>query len=178
MADGERFVQLADGQRLALGTADVRVVALPGHTSDMTGLVVDGAALIGGDSLFEDSVARPDLESGDAGAADAARQLYATLHARVLSLPPSTRLLPCHYPGGRRDGPIAPTLAEVRPRLPELDGDVERFVRGVLDGMPARPANFEAIIESNLGLSADAEAASRLEVGANNCAASRSWSAA
>ena len=178
IADPGRFSEVEDGQRLPVGSADVRALALPGHTSDMTGLLVDGAALVGGDSLFADSVARPDLEVGDAGAEDAARELYATLHARVLSLPPSTRLLPCHYPGGRRDGPIAPTLAEVRPRVPELDGDVDAFTRSVLDGMPPRPANFEAIIESNLGRGPDAEAASRLEVGANNCAASRSWSAA
>jgi glyoxylase-like metal-dependent hydrolase (beta-lactamase superfamily II) len=178
VADPERFTPVADGRALPLGRADLRVVALPGHTSDMTGLVVDGAALVGGDSLFADSVARPDLESGDAGAGDAARELFATLHERVLSLPPETLLLPCHYPGGRRDAAIAPTLGDVRARLPELDGDPEAFVRGVLDGMPPRPANFEAIIEANLGRGPDADAAGRLEVGANNCAASRSWASA
>src|SRR5205823_3381028 len=113
--------------RLPLGAADVRVVALPGHTSDMTGLLVDGAALVGGDSLFADAVARPDLEAGDTGADAAARELFQTLHAHVLSLPPSTRILPCHYPGGRRDEPIAPTLAEVRPRVPEVDGGEDGF---------------------------------------------------
>ncbi|MGN6379573.1 MAG: MBL fold metallo-hydrolase, partial [Gaiellales bacterium] len=168
-------VPVEDGRRLELGSADVRVVALPGHTSDMTGLLVDGAALIGGDSLFADAVARPDLEAGDAGAAEAARQLHRTLHACVLSLPADTTLLPCHYPGGRLGGPVAPTLAEVRRAMPQLDAGEDEFVRFLLDSMPPRPANYEQIIAANLGAGPDAETAARLEVGANNCAVSRAW---
>src|SRR5262249_49717396 len=113
LRDPERFATLGDGNLIALGGAEVTVLALPGHTSDMTGLLVDGRALIGGDSLFADSVARPDLEEGDAGASDAARRLWVTLHERVLALPGDTLLLPCHYPGGRQEGPIAPTLDQV-----------------------------------------------------------------
>ena len=170
--DPQRFTPVADGERLDVGS-DVRVLALPGHTTDMIGLMVDGRALIGGDSVFADSVARPDLEAGDAGAEDAARQLFQTLRTRVLTLPPETVLLPCHYPGGRVGGPIAPTLAEVRRAIPELDGGEDEFVRFLLSSMPPRPANYEQIIAANLGESSDAEAAARLEVGANNCAVSR-----
>jgi glyoxylase-like metal-dependent hydrolase (beta-lactamase superfamily II)/rhodanese-related sulfurtransferase len=171
--DPQRFQPVEDGQLLELGDAELRVLALPGHTSDMIGLLVDGAALIAGDSLFADSVARPDLEAGDEGARAAARVLHATLHERVLSLPGDTLLLPCHYSGGRVGGPIAPTLADVRAGMPELDAPADDFVRAVLDSMPPRPANYLQIIEVNLGGGEDAEAAARLEVGANNCAVSR-----
>ena len=41
----------------------------------MTGLLVADRALIGGDSLFADSVARPDLESGDLGVVMAVKAL-------------------------------------------------------------------------------------------------------
>lgn len=171
--DPQRFSPVEDGRLLELTDGRLRVLALPGHTSDMIGLVVDEAALIAGDSLFADSVARPDLEVGDAGAERAARQLYATLRERVLNLPAETLLLPCHYPGGRLAGPIAPSLAEVHAGMPELDGSEDAFVHGVLESMPPRPANYLEIIDANLGGGPDAEAAARLEVGANNCAVSR-----
>ena len=93
----ERVSPVEDGELLSLGDAPVRVIGLPGHTSDMTGLQLGEVALIGGDALFADSVARPDLESGDTGAAAAARQLFRTLHGRIGSLPPALELLPCHY---------------------------------------------------------------------------------
>jgi glyoxylase-like metal-dependent hydrolase (beta-lactamase superfamily II)/rhodanese-related sulfurtransferase len=175
--DPQRFTAVADGERLDVG-ADVRVLALPGHTTDMIGLMLDGRALIAGDSVFADSVARPDLEAGDAGAEDAARQLHRTLQARVLTLPAESILLPCHYPGGRVGGPIAPALAEVRRAIPELDASEEEFVRFLLASMPPRPANYQEIIAANLGESSDGEANARLEVGANNCAVSRAWAGA
>jgi glyoxylase-like metal-dependent hydrolase (beta-lactamase superfamily II) len=177
IADPERFEPVSDGEQL--GIRGLRVLALPGHTSDMTGLVVEGAALIAGDSLFADSVARPDLEVGDEGAEEAAAQLLATLQVHVLTLPPSTLVLPCHYPGGRLAGPVAPTLAGVRTAVPELELPAVEFVRRVLRSMPPRPANYERIIEVNLGRGgADPDEDARLEVGANNCAVSSTWAAA
>jgi glyoxylase-like metal-dependent hydrolase (beta-lactamase superfamily II)/rhodanese-related sulfurtransferase len=169
MADPASFMPLADGERIELGRADVRMIALPGHTTDMAGLLVDGGALIGGDSLFADSVARPDLEAGDAGSAAAAGALYRTIHERILTLPGTIRLLPCHYPGGRRDGPLAPTLSAVRDAVPELRLDEAEFAARVTASMPPRPANHEQIIAVNLGRGRDLDAP-RLEVGANNCA--------
>jgi glyoxylase-like metal-dependent hydrolase (beta-lactamase superfamily II)/rhodanese-related sulfurtransferase len=169
LADPAAFTPLADGERIQLGSADVRVIALPGHTTDMAGLLVDDGALIGGDSLFADSVARPDLEAGDAGAAEAARVLHRTIRERILTLPDTVRLLPCHYPGGRRDRPLAPTLAEVREAVPELRLEEAEFAARVTAAMPPRPANHEQIIAVNLGRAAPDLDVPRLEVGANNC---------
>lgn len=171
--DPERFSPVSDGRVLELAGARLRVLALPGHTSDMIGLVVDEAALIAGDSLFAGALARPDLEVGDAGAEQAARQLLTTLRQRVLRLPGDTLLLPCHYPGGRLAGPIAPSLSEVHAGMPELDRPEDAFVQEMLASMPPRPANYLEIIDANLGAGPDTEAVARLEVGANNCAVSR-----
>lgn len=157
-----------DGSRIDLGGARVEIVALPGHTTDNVGVLIDGRALIAGDSLFADSVARPDLEAGDAGAADAAATLYRTLHERVLTLPEDTVLLPCHYPGGRLDRAVVTTIGEAAERVAALHLGVDGFVRATVTDMPPRPANHLAIIAANLGRD-DVDAAS-LEVGANNCA--------
>ncbi len=160
-----------DGAHIDVGSAGVRVLALPGHTTDNVGLVVDDVALIAGDSLFADSVARPDLETGDAGAATAARQLHRTLHERVLPLPPATILLPCHYGGGRLSGALAPTLREVQDTVPLLGLGEDAFALQVLAAMPPRPENYQEIIAANLARGEGDDIAS-LEIGANNCAAS------
>jgi glyoxylase-like metal-dependent hydrolase (beta-lactamase superfamily II)/rhodanese-related sulfurtransferase len=166
---------VGDGDELRVGDRAVQVVALPGHTSDMIGIRIGDDALIGGDSLFADSVARPDLETGDDGAANAARQLYRTLRARIAPLPDSMLLLPCHYAGGRLDGPLASPLGDVRAAVPELALSEDAFVQRVLSAMPPHPANYLAIIGVNLGEELAEDDAARLEIGANNCAAKADW---
>ncbi|MBS1862826.1 MAG: MBL fold metallo-hydrolase [Actinobacteria bacterium] len=95
----DRVVPVADGEELTVGGVTLRALALPGHTTDMTGLVIEDRALIGGDSLFADGIARPDLQRGDSeGAKEMALMLHATLHGRVLALGDDTVLLPCHAP--------------------------------------------------------------------------------
>lgn len=179
---GVRFAQdvspVADGALLALGEQGVRIVALPGHTSDMTGVLVDEAALLAGDSLFLDAVARPDLEDADPEAArQAARRLHSTLTGVIGRLPGTTLLLPAHYPGGRRDGPLTATLGEVRANVPDLGLDTEAFVGRTLERLPRTPANHLAIIAVNLGDDLPGDQAARLEVGANSCAAAPTWAA-
>jgi glyoxylase-like metal-dependent hydrolase (beta-lactamase superfamily II) len=162
-------VALHDGDTLRIGGAEVRAVALPGHTTDMTGLLLAGRALISGDSLFADGLARPDLERGDPdGARAMARTLHATLHDRVLALGDDVVLLPGHDHAVLRSGAVAPRIGEVRSRVEELAiADPGEFAERILAGMPPRPANYEAVIEANAGRGpADPE----LESGGNSCA--------
>lgn len=159
---------LADGDRLEIGSITVEVVALPGHTTDMTGFLIAGRALISGDSLFADGIARPDLQRGDRdGAAAMARQLHATLHERVLPLGDDVILLPGHAHPGVRSESVAPTLAVVRERVAELEiDDPAEFAAELLAEMPPRPANYETVIAVNSGRHPfDPE----LEAGGNSC---------
>ena len=64
-------------------------------------------------------------------------------------------------------------LEEVLAAVPEVALDEDAFVRAVLAAMPPRPLNYLAIIAVNLGDGLAPDAAARLEVGANNCAAKR-----
>jgi glyoxylase-like metal-dependent hydrolase (beta-lactamase superfamily II) len=52
---------LEAGQTLRVGEAEVRVLHFPGHTLGMVAFLIDGRYLLSGDSLFLESVARPDL---------------------------------------------------------------------------------------------------------------------
>jgi glyoxylase-like metal-dependent hydrolase (beta-lactamase superfamily II) len=159
---------LHDGDALHLGATTVRAIALPGHTTDMTGLLVAGRALIAGDSLFADGIARPDLQQGDPdGARAMARTLHATLHDRVLALADDVVLLPCHTRAGVHSAAIAPLLAAVREAVDLLAiEDPAEFAAALLSGMPPRPTNYEAIIAANAGT---LEFDSELETGGNSC---------
>lgn len=169
LTDDARFV--TDGASLPLGATSITARALPGHTTEMMGYQF-GDALLTGDSLFLDSVARPDLENADR-AREAAETLWET--ARKLDeLPDKTVLAPGHVgptTTPRSDGSFAARLAEVRQRLRIFEEPKEPFVERVVANLPPRPPNDETIIAVNLGeRRVDDEAAFELELGPNNCA--------
>ncbi len=96
--DGSDFDQLFDdGDQFFIGELVVRVVHTPGHTPACLTYVVGEEAFVG-DTLFmpDYGTARCDFPGGDAAT------LYRSIK-KVLSLPPATRLHPCHdyQPGGR-----------------------------------------------------------------------------
>jgi glyoxylase-like metal-dependent hydrolase (beta-lactamase superfamily II) len=171
------FETVDDGDRLEVGAATVEAVHTPGHTSGMTSYLVDDGALMTGDGLFVESVARPDLERGDAGAPEAAGALYDTLHDRILSLPGDTVVLPGHYSDAatpRDDGTYSARLGDLAESMEALGLSREAFVEFLLADMPPRPSNYEEIIATNLGRAhPDDEEAFELELGPNNCAATQ-----
>jgi glyoxylase-like metal-dependent hydrolase (beta-lactamase superfamily II) len=96
--DGRQFDRLlADGDTLALGALEGRVIATPGHTSDSVSYLF-GDALFVGDTVFmpDSGSARCDFPGGDAA------ELYRSVQ-RLYGLPPATRVFVCHdySPGGR-----------------------------------------------------------------------------
>ena len=98
-ADGSDFDRLfADGERFALGSLEVEVIHVPGHTpADLAYRI--GDAVFVGDTLFmpDYGTARADFPGGDA------RTLYRSIR-RLLALPPETRLFLCHdYKAPGRD---------------------------------------------------------------------------
>jgi len=94
-ADGMTLA--ADGDEFAVGDTTIETVYTPGHTSGMTSYLIGGSLIATGDGLFVESVARPDLEEGDDGAPDAAKQLYESLRERVLTLPDETLIGGAHF---------------------------------------------------------------------------------
>jgi glyoxylase-like metal-dependent hydrolase (beta-lactamase superfamily II)/rhodanese-related sulfurtransferase len=170
VAYGEDVEPLHDGETITLGSFELRAIALPGHTTDMTGLLIADRALIGGDSLLIDGIARPDLQESDPeGALAMGRILHATLRDRVLALGDDVVLLPGHTHPGVRPDPVAARLGDVRVAVPELAiEDPDEFAAGLLREMPPRPANYEVIIAVNAGTHPfDPE----LETGGNSCSA-------
>ncbi len=167
------YETVRDGDSLPVGTTRIDVLHTPGHTTGMTAYKVRDV-LFTGDSLFTESVARPDLEDPEA-ARDAAGTLYESLQ-RVRKLSDDTVVAPAHFSDAATpndDGTYTADLGQLNERMAALSMDRGAFVEFIVSDMPARPANYEAIIATNLGRQApDDETAFELELGPNNCAAS------
>lgn len=121
--DGSDFDHLfKDGERFKVGTLNVEVMHLPGHTpADIA--YKFGDAVFVGDTIFmpDYGTARADFPGGDAG------QLYDSIQ-RLLSLPPETRLFMCHdYKApGRDEYAWETTVAEERARNLHVKEGVNR----------------------------------------------------
>jgi glyoxylase-like metal-dependent hydrolase (beta-lactamase superfamily II) len=87
---------LQQGERLAVGHCELKVLETPGHTPGSICLLGEGF-LISGDTLFAGSVGRTDLPGGDS------RALRQSLRTQLLPLPDETLVFPGHGPATRMD---------------------------------------------------------------------------
>jgi hydroxyacylglutathione hydrolase len=102
---------VADGTIISLGDAGtgvtLEIIETPGHTPESICIVVHehgpGStphAVLTGDTLFIGDVGRPDLLAAAGSTADElARQLYHSLHDKLLKLPDQTKVYPAHGAG-------------------------------------------------------------------------------
>lgn len=149
---------LDDGQTLSLGEVRLEIFATPGHTPESISIVVfehpdDDVpyGVLTGDALFIGDVGRPDLlaASGAGLRADQmARQLYGSLHGKLLALPDATRVFPAHGAGSACGKHLSTetesTIGAERDHnyaLAPMSED--EFVDAVLEGQPVKPHYFE-----------------------------------
>jgi glyoxylase-like metal-dependent hydrolase (beta-lactamase superfamily II) len=174
-ADGFRFDfrVLRDGVSIELVPGvqlDVASVSVPGHTEGSTMFQLDSRAIFTGDTLFLESVGRPDLADE---AEVFARHLYKSLHERVLPLADDIMVFPAHY-GASVDVHsgefVAAPLGELRKKLAVLAVGEDEFVAWAVARVKDRPPNYREIVLINSGQHARSDAASELEIGPNRCA--------
>ena len=171
------FSPLADGAVIAVGGAALTARRTPGHTDESTTLVLDGDAAFTGDTLFAESVGRPDLKADADGTRRRAVLLHASLRA-LAALPPGTIILPGHAssPIAFDGQPIAARLGDVTSWLDGWLQSEAAFVDRVVAQLPEPPANYARIVELNEGevdpVGAPGIDPLELEAGANRCALS------
>jgi hydroxyacylglutathione hydrolase len=150
-----------DGWELQLGSLTVRALHTPGHRPEHTAFaLIDtrrGAepwAVLSGDSLFVGDVARPDLAIEKS---EGARQIFHSLHDKLLSLPADCEVWPSHLGGSMCGGPgmdmkICSTVGFEQRHNPTLSvADEDEFVAQALAKLGPQPPNFEKIVELNRG---------------------------
>lgn len=119
--DGAQFDQLmADGDLLALGSMNIRVMHTPGHTPACLTYMAGDCAFIGDTMFMPDfGTARVDFPGGDAA------ELYQSIQ-NILALPDDTRLYMCHdYKApGRDEFAWETTVAEQRANNVHIGGDI------------------------------------------------------
>lgn len=164
---------LEAGQTLRLGKARIEVLHFPGHTLGMVAFLIEKRYLLSGDSLFLESIARPDLGGRAEGWAPL---LYASL-TQMTELPDQTRVLPAHFSeiaAGDANGVYQATLGDLKQRNPGLlklaEGEAA-FCDFILASLPDFPEAYVEIKRANAGLThPDERKKQELELGKNICA--------
>jgi glyoxylase-like metal-dependent hydrolase (beta-lactamase superfamily II) len=168
-----QYEPLVDGKSIELKPGvDLRIssVSVPGHTEGSTMYQLDEHAIFTGDTLFLESVGRPDL----ADEAEAfAHHLYESLHQRVLPLSGEITVFPAHFGpsvGVHAHEFVARDLDSLRHELAALALDEDDFVAWAVANVKDRPGNYKEIVRINAGeVDLDAEGLD-LETGPNRCA--------
>src|SRR3954451_14808369 len=149
-----------DGDEWELGGLRIRALHTPGHRPEHTAFALidthrgdEPWAVLTGDTLFVNDVARPDLAIEKS---EGAREIFHSL-GRLMELAPHVEVWPGHLGGSMCGGPgmdmkIATTIGFERAHKPALSiADEDEFVEGALAGLGPQPPNFEAIVALNRG---------------------------
>jgi glyoxylase-like metal-dependent hydrolase (beta-lactamase superfamily II) len=167
------FEPLVDGLLIELAPGvglTVAAVSVPGHTEGSTLYQLGDEAIFTGDTLFLESVGRPDLAEQ---AEPFAHHLYRSLHERVLPLDDSVVVFPAHYGAGVgvvAGSFVAKPLGELRHTLPALALSESDFVAWAIANVKDRPPNYKKIVLINEGRESIVGDPAEIELGPNRCA--------
>jgi len=165
------FRPVVDGDRITFGSTALVAMRTPGHTDESTTYLLDDTAALTGDTLFLNSVGRPDLEGGTRQErASRARLLHMSV-SRLLQLPEATQVFPGHVSkaipfDGRM---LGTTVGTIRNTVALARLEEAAFVQAVLARIPLEPPNHLRIVELNERGEFPGDP-SELEAGANRCA--------
>jgi glyoxylase-like metal-dependent hydrolase (beta-lactamase superfamily II) len=164
-----------DIHRFRDGGPTVEVIHTPGHTPGSTCYRIDGQYLVTGDTVFIQSIGRPDL----GGMAEAwSAMLFKTMTEILLTLDDRTLILPGHYMAWHEADDkliFAATMGKIK----ELNADIyaidnaNDFYAFIQANMRPQPDDYARIREINAGLvEVDEEQQEIMDIGKNECAAS------
>ncbi|MCW3020696.1 MAG: fold metallo-hydrolase [Conexibacter sp.] len=150
-----------DGAEFLLGSVTIRALHTPGHRPEHTAFaLIDGRrgaqpwAVLTGDTLFVNGVARPDLAIEKS---EGARGIFRSLHGKLLTLDDGVEIWPGHLGGSMCGGPgmdmkVSSTIGFEKACNPTLAiADEDAFVEDALARLGPQPPNFHAIVELNTG---------------------------
>ncbi|WP_449282430.1 MBL fold metallo-hydrolase [Leucobacter sp.] len=182
-ADFDGAVRMKHGHRIQLGNITVEAVHTPGHTPEhLSFLVTDGAQssepgfMLTGDFVFVGDLGRPDLLDEAAGFIDTrfqgAKDLFASLRDRFLTLPDYVQVLPAHGSGsacGKALGAIPASTVGYERNFSWWaeylrNNDEQGFVDELLSGQPDAHAYFGRMkLENKIGPAVIGEASELVE---------------
>jgi glyoxylase-like metal-dependent hydrolase (beta-lactamase superfamily II) len=158
-----------------LGNINIEALHIPGHTLGNQAFLIDQRYLCSGDSIFIQSIARPDL----GGQAKTWTLLHYESLKKLMALPDTILVLPGHFSGPQEanaNHTYSKRLGDLKNEnagLLEAKKSAAVFSEYILSHLPHFPPEYIDIKRVNLGLLVvDNEKASELESGKNVCAVS------
>ncbi|MHA2105706.1 MAG: MBL fold metallo-hydrolase [Candidatus Hodarchaeales archaeon] len=157
------------------GDPIVYPIHTPGHTKGSTCYKIAKDVLVTGDTIFIDSLGRPDLANK---AVEFAHDLHNSLQNKIKNLPNDMQVAPAHHSKIAFEhlaSALRISLAEVK-TFDYFDLSEEDFINKVVSqtNKTERPAIYEKIIRINSGAEFIIDnQISELEMGANKCAISK-----
>jgi hydroxyacylglutathione hydrolase len=156
---GFEHLPLTETSVIDLGAFQIHVMATPGHTPEhLSFLIVEPdsktpAALFSGGALIVGGAARTDLLTPEL-TQPLARQLYHTLHEKLLKLPDALDVFPTHGAGSYCVAPASKerttTIGRERVNNPLAQPQTEEdFVKRALTGLPSYPTYYKYMRDVN-----------------------------
>ncbi|MBI3553876.1 MAG: MBL fold metallo-hydrolase [Elusimicrobia bacterium] len=153
---GYAFEAMKDGGALEFGDVRLEFMETPGHTPEAVCILVydlkksrtKPRAVLTGDTLFIGDVGRPDLMASiGVTARELARELYASLHEKLMELPDATLVYPAHGAGSMcgknlSSETVSTIGAQRRHNYALKPMSREEFIRLVTADQPEAPAYF------------------------------------
>ncbi len=164
-----------DIYRFGDGGPEVEVIHTPGHTPGSTCYRIDGQYLVTGDTVFIQSIGRPDL----GGKAESwSKMLFKTMTETLLTLDDRTLILPGHYMDwGEADDHLifAAPMDKVKTRNADIYAidNPQDFYAFIQANIRPQPEEYARIRDINAGLlEVDEDQQEIMDIGKNECAAS------
>lgn len=129
---------LKEGDTIAVGAMNLRVLETPGHTDDSLSLILDNT-LFTGDALLIGACGRTDFQGGSA------EELARSLWDKILTLPDDLVV----YPGHNYRGETSTTIGAEKQKNPRLLMGREGFVAFMREYHPPKPDLFDDAIREN-----------------------------
>ncbi|HEX6034151.1 MAG TPA: MBL fold metallo-hydrolase [Anaerolineales bacterium] len=156
---GFDYQPLTEESVIDLGAFQIHVMTTPGHTPEhISFLLVEPdsqtpSAVFSGGALIVGGAARTDLLSPEL-TQPLARQLYHTIHEKLLKLPDSVNVFPTHGSGSFCVAPVSKERTttiggERTSNTLALARSEEEFVQRALEGLPSYPMYYRYMREIN-----------------------------
>jgi glyoxylase-like metal-dependent hydrolase (beta-lactamase superfamily II)/rhodanese-related sulfurtransferase len=165
------YVGIQNRGVIHFGDAQFEFIHTPGHTWESTTFKLGDSVIFTGDTLFIDSVGRPDLKADLQEGLEKAKALYKSVNL-LLSLNPDILVLPAHTSDtiAFDTKVIADSIKNIKSQVKVVQLSESEFLEYTASKVPPAPPNYLTIAAINKNGSYEGQVLADLEAGGNHCA--------